>query len=158
MSDFPIQKTSLNELAGGVRELTPSTERRGNEHASQIFPLTGRPGVQVDNDVPASTVSPNLANGAATRDKGDVSNMNVGFGRSTVARPVDARNIEGSYKGDTRNKPGDTAKSSLTQAAVGAGSPREHVGQFPNGKNDSSNGAFGKDFGSKPYPTPDNGD
>lgn len=68
------------------------------------------------------------------------------------AKPVDARNIEGSYKGDTRSKPGDTAKSSLMQAATGAGSPRGHVGQFPNGKNDSSNGAFGKDYGTKSYP------
>jgi hypothetical protein len=153
----PIQTTSLDELAGGQRPLTPPAERRGNEFP-QNFPLTGAKATQVDNDQPASTVSPNNANGAASRDKGDVSNMNVGFGISTVARPVDARNIEGSYKGDTRNKPGDVSKSTLTQAAVGACSPRGHVGQFPNGKNDSSNGAFGKDFGSKPYPTPDNGD
>jgi hypothetical protein len=156
----PIQTSSPDELKGGEHALAsdPQQYSRCGFTGSQVFPLTGRPGKQVDNDVQASTVSPNNANGAASCDKGDVSNMNVGSGRGISVKEVDARNICGSHKGDTRSNPGDTAKSSLTQAAVGAGSPRGHVGQFPNGKNDAVNGSFGKDFGSKQYPTPDNGD
>jgi hypothetical protein len=159
MSDFPIQTTSLNELKGGQRPLV-SDDRRGNEHASQVFPLTGRPGTQVDNDVHASTVSPNNANGAATRDKGDVSGMNVGYGRSVVARPVDARNIEGSFKGDTRCKPGDVAKGSLHQAAEGQGGPRSSAGQFPNGRADTAGkgGSFGNEHANRSYPEVDAGD
>jgi hypothetical protein len=141
---IPIQTSGPDQLAGGQAPLTPP-ERRGNEFP-QSFPLTGAKGTtQVDNDVPASTVSPNLSNGAATRDKGDVSNMNVGYGRSVVARPVDARNIAGSFKGDTRCKPGDTAAASLAKAADNGG-PRARVGQFAN------NGKTPQDAGFQSYP------
>jgi len=46
----PIQTTSLNELKGGQKPLT-SDDRRGNEHCSQVFPLTGGPGTPVNDDV-----------------------------------------------------------------------------------------------------------
>lgn len=148
MSDFPIQTSSPEELSGGQRPMTP--ERRGNEH-NQVFPLTGAKSIEVNNDQAASTVSPNNANGAATRPSGDVSGMNTGFGRSTVARPVDARNIEGSYKGDTRTKPGDTAKASLDRAADNGG-PRRPSGQFPNGRRDATLGSFSKDGANQNFP------
>jgi hypothetical protein len=75
------------------------------------------------------------------------------------AKPVDARNIgEGSYKGDTRNKPGDTAKASLFEAAVGAGGPRQPSGQFPNGKRDAKLGSFSGDHSDQSFPTVDDGD
>jgi hypothetical protein len=157
MSEFPIQTTSLDELKGGQRPLV-SDDRRGNEHWSQVFPLTGRPGKQVDNDQPGSAVKPNDANGAGSRPPENVSGMNAGSGRAISVTPVDSNNLEGSNKGDHRSKPGDTAKSSLTQAAQGANGPRNHVGQFPNGKNDAVNGSFGKDYHSQQFPTPDDGD
>jgi hypothetical protein len=84
--------------------------------------------------------------------------MNAGGGRQFVAHRVDQVDVTDGKRHQVADKVGDVAKSSLTQAAVGAGSPRGHVVQFPNGKFDSSNGSFGKDFHSKQYPTPDNGD
>jgi hypothetical protein len=151
MSDFPIQTTALDELAGGQRSLTPPPERRGNEFP-QNFPLSGRPGAQIDNDVQAVTVSPNNANGAASRPSESVSGLNAGSGRGITVKPVDCRTITGSTPGDHRTPSPDTAKSSLTQAAVGAGGPRARVGQFPNGRNDAVNGSFGKDYGTKSFP------
>ncbi|MGA9810139.1 MAG: hypothetical protein ACLPH5_04595 [Candidatus Sulfotelmatobacter sp.] len=141
----PIQTTSLNELAGGERELTPQPERRGNEFP-QNFPLSGRQGVQVDNDVQAATVSPNNANGAASRDKGDISGMNAGGGRGINVKLVDDKVIAGSGgAGSDFRKSGDTAKDSLGRAANGQGGPRGPAGQFPNGKRDATLGSFSKD-------------
>ena len=153
----PIQTTSLDEIAGGQRPLTPPAgDRRGNEH-NQVFPLTGRPGVEVNNDQPASTVKPNLANGAASRPAASVSGLNAGSGRGITVTPVGSRTIEGSTPGDHRCKPGDTAAASVQRAANGAG-PRGSAGQFPNGKRDATLGAFSKDHANESYPTPDNGD
>lgn len=158
-SEFPIQTTSLNELKGGQRPLV-SDDRRGNEHVSQVFPLTGRPGKQVDNDQVASTVSPNNANGAASRPSASVSGMNAGSGRGITVTPVDRRTIEGSTPGDSRRNPGDVAKGSLHQAAEGQGGPRTSSGQFPNGRADTAGkgGSFGNQHSNQPYPAPDNGD
>lgn len=155
----PIQTTSLNELAGGERELTPPPERRGNEFP-QNFPLSGRQGVQVDNDVQVATVSPNNANGAASRDKGDISGMNAGRGRGITVRPVDCRTIAGSTPGDHRAPSKDVAKASLTQAAEGQDGPRSSTGQFPNGRADTAGkgGSFGNQHANCSYPEVDSGD
>jgi hypothetical protein len=155
----PIQTTSLNELKGGQKPLT-SDDRRGNEHVSQVFPLTGRPGTPVDNDQPARTISPNNANGAASRPSASVSGLNAGSGRAIAVKPVDRRTIEGSTPGDSRRNPGDTAKSSLTQAAEGQGGPRSSRNQFPNGRADTAGkgGSFGKEHANCSYPEVDNGD
>jgi hypothetical protein len=62
-------------------------------------------------------------------------------------KSVDAKDVSadfgwkpGSHPGDTRSKPGDTAKDSLNQAANNGG-PRNAVGQFKNSRNDKG-GAF----------------
>ena len=149
MSDFPIQRGPATPA--GAKKVLETDSRRGNEGLAQNT-LSFCRGTEVQNDQNSSLVSPNLANGAASRDVGDITGLNAGSGRAANAKPVDARNIAGSYPGDTRRNPGDVAKSSLTQAAVGAGSPRSHVGQFPNGKNDAVNGSFGKDYGTKSFP------
>jgi hypothetical protein len=132
MSDFKIQTTSLDELAGGQRPLTPPADRRGNEYP-QSFPLTGAKAVEVNNDQAASVVRPNIANGAGSRPSESVSGLNAGNGRAINVKPVDRRTIEGSTPGDFR-KSGDTAKDSILRAANGQGGPRSPVGQFPNGK------------------------
>ena len=159
MSDFPIQTTSLNELKGGQKPLT-SDDRRGNEHCSQVFPLTGRPGTPVNNDVPASTIAPNNANGAASRPSASVSGLNAGAGRGIAVKPVGSRTIEGSTPGDHRAPSKDTAKNSLHQAAEGQGGPRSSRGQFPNGRADTAakGGSFGNEHANCSYPEVDNGD
>lgn len=156
---IPIQTTSLDELAGGQRPLTPAAERRGNEFP-QNFPLTGRPGVQVDNDQASRTIAPNNENGAGTRPSGDVSGLNAGSGRAISVQHVDQRCIEGSYPGDSRGKPGDTAKNSLHKATEGQGGPRSSTGQFPNGRGDTAGkgGSFGNEHANCSYPEVDNGD
>jgi hypothetical protein len=155
----PIQTTSLNELKGGQKPLT-SDDRRGNEHCSQVFPLTGRPGTEVNNDQPASAVKPNLENGAGSRPPESVSGLNAGSGRGIAVKPVDRRTIQGSTPGDFRAPSKDTAKSSLTQAAEGQGGPRSSRNQFPNGSADTAGkgGSFGNQHANESYPTPDDGD
>ena len=140
MSDFPIQTTSLDELKGGQKPLV-SDDRRGNEHCSQVFPLTGRPGKQVDNDQAASTVSPNNANGAASRPSGSVSGINAGSGRAISVQAVDSNNLQGSNKGDHRAPSKDTAKASLAKAADNGG-PRQPSGQFANNGKTPQNQGF----------------
>lgn len=144
----PIQKSAADQLPGGQKlPLEGSDEQysRSGYRGTQVFPLTGRPGAEVNNDVAASTVSPNTANGAGSRPPENVSGLNAGSGRAISVQPVDARNIEGSYKGDTRRAPGDTAKSSLAKAADNGG-PRQRVGQFAN------NGKTPQDAGFRSFP------
>jgi hypothetical protein len=66
----------------------------------------------------------------------------VDAARPTVAKPVDSRTIAGSYAGDHRAPSSDTAKDSLNQSATGHGAfdtmGQQHMGQFPNGKNDKA--------------------
>lgn len=161
MSDFPIQTSAPDQLAGGQRlPMEGSDEQydRCGYKGSQVFPLTGRPGKQVDNDQPASVVSPNVAAGAGSRPPESVSGLNAGDGRGISIKVVDSNNLQGSNKGDHRAPSSDTAKSSLTQAAQGANGPRNRAGQFPSGKNDAVNGSFGTDYHSQQFPTVDDGD
>lgn len=132
---IPIQDSAPGQLAGGQ---APLTERRGNE-SNQNMAFSGAKGtVQVDNDQPARTISPNVANGAGSRTPEDVSGMNAGSGRAINIRPVDRRTIEGSTPGDFRSKPGDVAGPSLNRAADNGG-PRAGMNQFPNnGKTDQT--------------------
>jgi hypothetical protein len=159
----PIQKSAPDQLAGGQRLPVEGSDEQYNRcgyKGSQVFPLTGRPGKQVDNDVAAATVSPNNEAGAASRTKEDVSGMNAGSGRSIAVTPVDRKTIQGSYPGDSRRSPGDTARAALHQAAEGQGGPRSSTGQFPNGKNDTAGkgGAFGNEHSNASYPEVDSGD
>ncbi len=148
---IPIQTSAPNQLAGGQAPLTPP-ERRGNEFP-QSFPLTGARGTtQVDADLPARAIKPNLAAGAASRPVESVSGIDAGgAGRSISVKLVDANHLEGSNKGDHRTPDKDTAKASLAKA-VDNGGPRARVGQFAN------NGKTPQDAGFKSYPTPDAGD
>jgi len=142
MSVPMMQDSAPDALKGGNRFID---ERRGNE-ASQAFPLTGAKGTkQVDNDQPASSVSPNSAAGAASRTPEDVSGMNAGSGRAINVKLVDANHLEGSNKGDHRTPDKDTAKASLAKAADNGG-PRKRVGQFAN------NGKTPQDAGFQSYP------
>jgi|SRR5208283_164176 len=149
MSDFPIQKDAPIQLPGGNNFV----DRRGNE-ASQVFPNGGRSASspEVNNNMAARTVSPNSAAGADSRPSSNVSGLNAGAGRAINVRPVDCLTVTGSTPGDHRAPSPDTAAASVQHAAVGVGSPRARVGQFPNGKFDSVNGAFGKDYGTKSFP------
>lgn len=162
MSDYPIQTNAdPNAARAGEQSLSEDSEQRSRcgFTGSQIFPITGAKGtVQVDADVAARTVSPNDANGAASRPSGDVSNMNVGNGRGISVKLVNANHLEGSNKGDHRVPDRDTAAASVQEAAVGSGSPRGPVGQWGNSKSHTKLGSFGKDHADRSYPAPDNGD
>jgi hypothetical protein len=81
--------------------------------------------VQVDNDQPARTISPNHANGASSRPSASDSGLNACSGRGIAVKPVDCRTLEGSTPGDQRCQPGDTAKSSLTRRSF-EGLPGRH--------------------------------
>jgi hypothetical protein len=155
MSDFPIQKSAPDQLAGGQKlPLEGSDEQysRVGYRGTQEFPLTGRPGTPVNNDQAASTVSPNTANGAGSRPPENISGMNAGGGRAISVKPVDSNNLEGSNQGDHRAPSTDSAKASLQRAANGAGGPRGTAGQFPNGKRDATLGSFSKDSNNQTFP------
>jgi len=159
----PIQKSAPDQLSGGQRlPLEGSDEQysRAGYKGSQVFPNTSRKGAEVNNDVAASTISPNTANGAGSRPPENVSGLNAGSGRAIAVKPVDSRTIEGSSPGDHRAPSSDTAKSSLHQAAEGQGGPRSSTGQFPNGRADTAGkgGSFGNEHSNQSFPTPDVGD
>lgn len=155
MSDFPIQKNAPDALPGGQRLPLENSEEqysRCGYKGSQIFPLTGKPGTPVNNDQQARAISPNDANGAASRAPENVSGLNAGAGRAIGVKVVDSNNLEGSNKGDHRSKPGDTAAASVQRAANGVGGPRGTAGQFPNGKRDATLGSFSKDSSNQTFP------
>jgi hypothetical protein len=159
MSDFPIQTTSLDELAGGQRPLTPSPDRRGNEFP-QSFPLTGRPGTEVNNDQPARTVSPNTANGAGSRPPESVSGLNAGAGRAIA---VKNRWLQNDFRQHSGRSQSTVARLREIIVASGSGrtsGPRSSTGQFPNGRADTAGkgGSFGNQHANESYPTPDDGD
>jgi len=156
MSVPMMQDSAPDALKGGNNFVD---QRRGNE-ASQRFPLTGAKGKQVDNDVPASTVQPNLKNGAASRPPESVSGMNAGAGREFTAKRVDQVDVNDFGRHMPADKLGDVAKASNRQAAEGQGGPRSPRGQFPNGRADTAGkgGSFGNEHSDQSYPTTDNGD
>jgi hypothetical protein len=127
----PNQTSAPDALKGGNNFVD---ERRGNEHVSQVFPLSGHNGVEAQNDQPASTVQPNLKNGAASRPPESVSGMNAGAGREFTAKRVDQVDVSDFERHMPADKVGDVAKASNRQAAEGQGGPRASMGQFPNGK------------------------
>jgi hypothetical protein len=158
MSDFKIQTSSPDELAGGQKPLqTDVLKSTHGFDASNQNSLSFCRGQNIES---SSSIS--NAKDAATPNN-TPSDLNAGLqvtGRSNEqAKHVDEKVLEGSGgAGSDFRKSGDTAKSSLWQAAVGAGGPRNRVGQFPTGKNDAVDGSFGKDYHSQEFPTPDAGD
>ena len=128
-NQIKIQTTSLDELSGGQRPLetdNPSPERRGNEFNQVFRSFPSAPEVQ-GRAAGLCSPAPN------SRELASVSDMACDSPVAPNVRPVDARNLEGSYKGDTRAQRGDSAADSLSKAANGAGGPRAQVGQFPLG-------------------------
>jgi hypothetical protein len=82
----------------------------------------------LDNEEAASMQRPNMDASSNT------SGMNANANQiPIVVKPVDRLTIQGSYPGDSRSKPGDTAKASLDKAADNGG-PRNSVGQFKSSK------------------------
>jgi hypothetical protein len=159
MSDFKIQTSSPNDLSGGQQALAADAEQKSRcgFTGTQVFPLSGRTGVNIEA---SSSITTQKTSPTANDTPSD---LNAGLqvtGRANEqAKHVDEKVLEGSGgAGSDFRKSGDTAKSSLWQAAVGAGGPRNRVGQFPQGKYDATNGSFGKDYKSQEFPTPDNGD
>jgi hypothetical protein len=158
MSDFKTQNSSPNELPGGQRPLqTDVLKSTHGFDASNQNSLSFCRGQNVE----ASSSTTNAKTSATPNNS--PSDLNAGIqvtGRSNeLAKYVDEKVLEGSGgAGSDFRKSGDTAKSSLWEAAVGAGGPRDRAGQFPQGKSDAVNGSFGKDYFSQQYPTVDNGD
>jgi hypothetical protein len=158
MSDFKTQNSSPNELPGGQRPLqTDVLKSTHGFDASNQNSLSFCRGQNVE----ASSSTTNAKTSATPNNS--PSDLNGGLsvtGRTPEpARHCDEKILEGSGgAGSDFRKSGDTAKSSLWQAAVGAGGPRNRVGQFPQGKSDAVNVSFGKDYKSQEFPTPDAGD
>jgi hypothetical protein len=153
---IPIQNSAPGSLKGGDNFVD---QRRGNEY-NQQFPLTGAKAVEVNNDQPATTIKPNLSNGAASRPSESVSGLNAGAGREFTAKRVDQVDVNDFGRHMPADKQGDVAKSSLHQAAEGQGGPRSSTGQFPNGRADTAGkgGPFGNEHSNQSFPTVDDGD
>lgn len=150
MSDIKIQDSADDQLPGGQAPLT-QPERTG---ASNVDTMSFCRGVEVaaGSQNNASPVKPGLVNGVSpsNRESASVSGMCVAGRAQESAKPVDRRTIEGSYPGDSRSKPGDTAAASLRSAADNGG-VRQPVGQARfNSKLDNPPVAS--------YPAPENGD
>jgi hypothetical protein len=128
IDEIKIQTSSPNDLAGGRHSLQGDNEQRSRNGfvGSQVFPLSGRSGVNVEGHA-ASLISP----AANNREAATVGNMAVGSPVATSVTPVDRRTIEGSTPGDFR-KSGDYVKASVQEIA-NHGGPRQQVEQFPNG-------------------------
>jgi hypothetical protein len=159
MSDNPvIQISATDQLQGGQHSLQPDVLKSTHGFdASNQNSLSFCRGTNIEA---SSSIS--NAKDAATPNN-TPSDLNAGLsvtGRANEqARHVDEKVLEGSGgAGSDFRKSGDTAKSSLWQAAVGAGGPRNRVGQFPQGKSDATNGSFGKDYHSQEFPAVEDGD
>jgi hypothetical protein len=159
MSDNPkIQTSSPNDLQGGQHSLPPdvlkSTHGFDASNQNSLSFCRGT-NIEASSSTITAKTSPTPNNSPSDLNAG----LQVGGRANEQAPHVDEKVIEGSGgAGSDFRKSGDTAKSSLWQAAVGAGGPRNRVGQFPQGKSDANNGSFGKDYKSQEFPTPDNGD
>ena len=106
MSDqIKIQTSSPDELPGGQAPLTADQEQKSRSGftGSQVFPLSGRSGVEVAHGS-AGLCSPNNADGAAARPIESVNSMFVSAPVAVSIRPVDRKTIEGSTPGDFRAK------------------------------------------------------
>jgi hypothetical protein len=120
MSDFPIQESAPDQLAGGQQPLQPDRTSTHGHNGDVVFPLSGRTGVNVEGRN-ARLISP----AANNRDAGIVSGLAVDSPVAVSVKPVDSKTITGSYAGDHRAK--------AAPAAMPANpAPRQPVGQFPN--------------------------
>ena len=103
-------------------------------------------GTDADQNQMSFSRGPEVAASSRTSERGySVSGVEV------AVKHVDQRCIEGSYAGDSRNKPGDVSAPSLAKAANGNG-PRGAAGQFPNGHRDQTLGSFSKDSANQNFP------
>jgi hypothetical protein len=153
MSDFKIQTTSPNALAGGQQALAADAEQKSRcgFTGTQVFPLSGKTGVNVESSSSITTAK------TSPTPNNSPSDLNAGLqvtGRANEpARHCDERVIEGSGgAGSDFRVHGDWAKASLERAANGTGGPRGPVGQFPNGRRDAVLGSFSKDSANQNYP------
>jgi hypothetical protein len=131
-SKIPIQTDSPDELAGGqklARTDDPVYARNGNT-VSQVFPLTGATGVEVQG-APAKLVSP----AANSREAANVNTMACDAPVAVSVKQTSHRAIEGSNAANDFRKGGDVAAASLAAASGSTKGPRDPVQQFPNGKN-----------------------
>lgn len=109
MSDTVIQTTAPDELQGGQAPLAPDSKKstHGFDSADQnSLSFCRGQNVEAGSGNNGRAVSPNNANGAASRESASVSGMCVSGRQQESAKLVDRRTIEGSgsYAGDTRAK------------------------------------------------------
>ena len=113
MSEVKIQTTPAPQGSNDLQPDTSDERSRKGFAGSQVFPITGATGVEV-----------NTTSGAS-------SNGGLSVGGATVnVKPVGFKTLEGSTPGDHRTPSRDTAKDSLFKAADN-GAPRSAVGQTP---------------------------
>lgn len=149
-TDYPIQHDP--KVPAGAQEPLSNDSERKSTHGGVFDQNTMSfcRGQNVQGRA-ASLCNPNDADGAASRPFANVDGMACDSPVAPTVTPVDRRTIEGSYPGDSRSKPGDTAASSLAKSANGAG-PRGPAGQFPNGRRDATLGSFSKDSANQTFP------
>ncbi len=97
MSDQPEIQDSPAVPQGAQQPL----ERRGNEQSVTFRSFPPAPEVQGSS---ARLISPNLANGAASRPVESVNSMFCSAPVAVSVRPVDRKTVEGSTPGDFRAK------------------------------------------------------
>src|ERR1700722_12789412 len=119
MSDIKIQTSASDQLEGGQELKNDGSEQKARcgFSGSQVFPLSGKSGVNVEGSA-ARPISP----AANNREAASVSGMAVNSPVAVSAKPVDRRTIEGSYPGDTRAKAAPAVMPNMP-------APRTAVGQ-----------------------------
>jgi len=118
MSDITIQTSAPNQLEGGQQPLSPDAEQKSRSgfSGSQVFPLSGKQGVNVQPGI-ARPIAP----AANNREAASVDGMYVAAPLSVSVKPVDSRTIEGSYAGDHRAKGADAKMPNQPGPRDGAG-------------------------------------
>jgi hypothetical protein len=118
MSDFPIQESAADELAGGQKPLS-NDDNRKSTHGGDFNQNTLS--ICRGENVTPGTAGP-IAPAPNNREAASVSGFAVAAPLAVTVKPTDSRTIEGSYPGDHRAKAAD-AKLPANPA------PRTPVGQ-----------------------------
>jgi len=124
MSDTPIQDSPAVPLGAQkplARTDDPTYSRNANT-VSQVFPLSGHSGVNVEGST-ARLISPNNANGAASRPVESVNSMACDSPVAVSVKQVHHRAIEGS------NAPNDFRAKAADAVLPNQPAPRQPVGQ-----------------------------